>query len=192
MDGLGAGLGPDTTAAKSSGPGPAALFSGFFSIGISGFGGVLPWARRMVVERHGWLSPDEFNDLLALCQFLPGPNIVNFSVALGSRFAGATGALAALAGLMVAPMVIVVALGVLYERFGAHPMVARAFAGLAAAASGLVLATALKIAAPLRHSWLSMAVAAVALVAVAFLRLPLLPCMLVLAPLSVAVLWRQS
>ena len=126
-------------------PGVGALFGGFFSIGICGFGGTLPWARRMVVEQRGWLAASEFTDLLALCQFLPGPNIVNFAVCLGARFRG-----------------------------------------LAAAASGLVLATALQIAAPLRGRALGLAVAGVALLAIAVLRLPLLPTMLVLAPLSVA------
>ena len=192
MDGLGAGLGPDTTAAKSSGPGPAALFSGFFSIGISGFGGVLPWARRMVVERHGWLSPAEFTDLLALCQFLPGPNIINFSVALGSRFAGWPTGRWRLAGLMVAPMVIVVAarrvLRALRRCAGGGACFCRPCRG----ASGLVLATALKIAAPLRHGSDEHGGGGGDAGGGAFLRLPLLPCMLVLAPLSVAVLWRQS
>jgi len=68
-----------------------ALFAGFFSIGICGFGGVLPWARRMIVEQRRWLTAAEFTDLLALCQFLPGPNIINLSVALGSRFRGPRG-----------------------------------------------------------------------------------------------------
>jgi len=64
------------------------LFRGLLSIGIIGFGGVLPWARRMVVEQRRWLTPAEFTDLLGLCQFLSGPNIVNFATAVGSRFRG--------------------------------------------------------------------------------------------------------
>ncbi|MBN8892022.1 MAG: chromate transporter [Rhodospirillales bacterium 70-18] len=167
-------------------PGVGALFGGFFSIGICGFGGTLPWARRMVVEQRGWLAASEFTDLLALCQFLPGPNIVNFAVCLGARFRGPAGAAAALAGLLSAPMVIVMTLGALYGAYGGHAVVGRAFHGLAAAASGLVLATALQIAAPLRGRALGLAVAGVALLAIAVLRLPLLPTMLVLAPLSVA------
>ncbi len=163
-----------------------ALFGGFFSVGISGFGGTLPWARRMVVERRGWLSPAEFTDLLALCQFLPGPNIINLSVCLGARFRGMAGAAAALAGLLAAPLVIMLALGALYGASGDNALLGRAFGGLAAAASGLVLATALQIAAPLRGRRLGLAVAGVALLAIAGLRLPLLPTMLVLAPLSIA------
>ena len=88
-------------------PTVGALFWGFLSIGVIGFGGVLPWARRMMVEQRRWLTPAEFTDLLGLCQFLPGPNIVNLSVALGSRFRGVPGAVAAVVGLISLPMVIV-------------------------------------------------------------------------------------
>ncbi len=165
--------------------GPAALFLGFLEVGLLGFGGVLPFARRMIVEQRRWLTAAEFTDLLALCQFLPGPNICNMTIALGRRYHGAAGALASILGLMGAPVTIAVALGVVYGRYGGLPTVAHAFAGLAAAASGLVLATAVKVAAPLRGRATGLAVAAAAFVAIAVLRLPLLPTMLVLAPVSV-------
>ena len=163
------------------------LFAGFFGIGIIGFGGVLPWARRMVVEQRRWLTPAEFTDVLALCQVLPGPNITNMAVALGSRFRGLPGVLAALTGLLAGPFVVVLTLGGVYERFGALPAVQHAFAGLAAAASGLVVALAFKIAAPLRGAapW---AVAAVSFAAIGVLRVPLLPAMFVLAPASILLL----
>ena len=166
-------------------PGVRALFTGFFSVGITGFGGVLPWARRMVVEQRHWLEPAEFTDLLALCQFLPGPNVINLSVALGARFRGVPGALSAFAGLMAAPMTIIILLGLIYERYATVPMVRHMFAGLAAAASGLVLATALKIAAPLRHDLRAVAIAALTFAAVALLHAPLVPAMAVLAPASI-------
>lgn len=166
-------------------PGLASLFGGFFGIGIVGFGGVLPWARRMVVEKRGWLTSVEFNDLLALCQFLPGPNIVNMCVAVGGRYRGALGSVACVAGLLAAPMAIVVGLGGVYGRYGHYTTVAHAFGGLAAAASGLVVAMAIKIAAPLRGRWVACSTAGVAFVAIALFRLPLLPTMLTLAPLSV-------
>lgn len=167
-------------------PTVGALFLGFMSIGVIGFGGVLPWARRMMVEQRRWLTPAEFTDLLGLCQFLPGPNIVNLSVALGSRFRGLPGAVAAVVGLISLPMVIVVSLGTLYAAYSDHPVVARAADGLAAAASALVVATSVKIAAPLRGGhWLGIAIAAVVVVAIAVLHLPLLPTMLAMAPASV-------
>lgn len=161
------------------------LFGGFFAVGMLGFGGVLPLARRMVVERRRWLSAAEFTDLLALCQFLPGPNVVNLSVALGGRLRGRAGACAAIAGLLGGPTLTVIALGAVYGRFAHVPLVARAFEGLAAAAAGLVLATALRIAAPLRHRPGGIAVALAALIGVAVLRWPLPLVLLVLAPVGV-------
>ncbi len=176
---------PQEQAIAERPPTATALFLGFLSISIIGFGGVLPWARRMVVEQRSWLTAAEFTDLLGLCQFLPGPNIVNFAVALGSRFRGPLGALAAVVGLLLLPMGLVIALGALYAAYSDHPVVARATAGLAAAASGLVIATALKIASPLRGRRLGIAIALVVVVAIAWLHLPLVPTMLVLAPLSI-------
>jgi chromate transporter len=163
----------------------AALFAGFLSIAVVSFGGALPWARRMLVERRRWLGAEEFTDLLALCQFLPGGNVINLSVAVGARFRGVPGAIAALLGLMAVPMAIVIGFGALYARYGGEPAVARGLRGLAAAASGLVLATALKIAAPQRRRPRGLIVAALTLVAIAGLRLPLVPSMLVLAPFSI-------
>ena len=117
-------------------PTTGALFRAFLALGLMGFGGVLPLARHVLVEERRWLGADEFADLLGLCQFLPGGNVVNLSVAVGLRFRGVPGALAALAGLLAAPSVVVVLLGTVYDRFADHPEVRHAFAGLAAAAAG--------------------------------------------------------
>ena len=178
----GAGLSehPDPAA-----PGLAALFAGFLGVGVIGFGGVLPWARRMVVEQRRWLAPGEFTELLALCQFLPGPNIVNMAVAIGARFGGVAGSVAAVAGLLAAPMAIVIGLGGLYAQFSHVPLVARGFTGLAAAASGLVLAMAVRIAAPVRGHRAGAAVAVATFAAIALFRAPLLPTMLAMAPASI-------
>ncbi len=123
--------------------------------------------------------------MLALCQFLPGPNIVNISIATGARFRGVPGSLACLLGLLAAPMAIVIALGGIYEQYGHIPVVARGFGGLAAAASGLVVAMAVKVAAPLQRHRAGIAIALAAFVAIALVRLPLLPTMLVMAPVSI-------
>ncbi len=173
-------------------PGLKELFAGFFSVGISGFGGVMPFIRRMVVDQRGWLTPAEFTDMLALCQFLPGPNVSNLAVCLGGRDRGVRGALVCVLGLLAAPVLIVIGLGAVFDRFSGHPAVARALAGLASAAAGLVLATALRIAAPLLGRGMGMAIAAVAFVAVAVLRLPLLPTLLALVPVSIALHWRAG
>lgn len=171
-------------------PTVGALFRGFLGVGLMGFGGVLAMARRMLVEDRRWLSPAEFTDLLALCQFLPGGNIMNLSVAVGLRFRGWRGALAAIAGLVAVPCVIVVGLGVVYDRYADNPRVANVFAGLAAAAAGMLIAASIKIAAPLRRKPALAVMAVVCFVAVAVFRLPLLATMIVLAPLSVLVAWR--
>lgn len=171
-------------------PGLGELFLGFFGAGMMGFGGVLPWARRMIVERRLWLTGPEFTDLLALCQFLPGPNVVNLAVAVGARFRGAAGAGVAVLALLAAPVCIVIGLGAIYLRYRELPVVRGAFDGLAAAASGLVLATACKIAWPLRARTMGVVVAVAAFTAVALLRLPLLPTVLALVPLSVVLMRR--
>jgi chromate transporter len=166
------------------------LFAGFFTVGVLGFGGVLPWARRMIVEQRKWLTQSEFTEMLGLCQFLPGGNIMNVTIALGSRFQGVAGAAASLLGLMTAPVAIVIALGVLYDRYADYPPVHRAFVALAAAAAAFMLSTAWKIATPLRGRPLAIAVAACTFVVIAILRLPLQLAMPALAIISTLLLWR--
>src|SRR5262245_13392736 len=95
-----------------------ALFLGFLEIGLSGFGGVLPWARRVLVERRGWLTAQEFTETLSLGHILPGPNIVNVSIAIGKRFHGPIGSMLAFSGLMLVPLLIVLLLGWLYTQYG--------------------------------------------------------------------------
>ena len=171
-------------------PTVSALFLGFLTTGVCGFGGVLPWARRSLVERRRWLTAAEFTEVLSLCQFLPGCNVVNLSVAVGARFRGLRGAVAAFAGLMAAPMVIVILLGLAYARLDQVAAVRHLFTGLSPAAAALVLATALRIAAPLRARPVGVAVAAVTFVAIAVLRLPLPLVIAVLAPVGILLAWQ--
>lgn len=169
-------------------PTPWELFLGFARIAAFSFGGVLPWARFVLVERRRWLTPDAFTDMLAICQLLPGPNIINMSIALGARFCGPKGSLAAVLGLMALPVALVLTLVGLYGRFAHVPAVDAALNGMAAAAAGLVIAMAVKIGEPaLRRRPLSAAPFVIAtFVAVAILRWPLWPVILVLAPLAIA------
>jgi chromate transporter len=164
--------------------GLAALFTGFLSLGLISFGGALPFARRALVEQRRWLSADEFTDLLGLCQFLPGGNVINLSVAVGMRFRGVPGALAGLLGLIAGPTLVVIGLGVLYAKTQNDPVVRHLFDGLSAAAAGLLVAMALKVAKPLRGARM-IGVAAAAFVAIAVLRVPLVATMLVLTPTSI-------
>ncbi|MDX2158313.1 MAG: chromate transporter [Hyphomicrobiaceae bacterium] len=166
------------------------LFVGFLLLGMMGFGGVLPLARAMLVEQRRWLTAAEFTDLLGLCQFLPGGNIVNMSVAVGMKFRGISGAVASIAGLIAMPTAIVIALGTIYDRYQNDPHVRHLFTGLAAAAAGLLLSTALKILWPLRGKPAGLAIAAVAVLAIAVLKLPLLLVLLTLAPMSILAAWR--
>jgi chromate transporter len=169
--------------------GASALFFGFLKIGLTGFGGVMPFARRMIVEERRWLNEVEFLDVLSLSQFLPGPNIVNVSIIIGRRFRGAIGSVAACAGLMLMPLLIVLALATLYAQLAQIEAVRGAFSAISASASGLILATALKLARPLKqHSW-QIGICVVAFVCIALLRLPLLWLLAVLCPLSVAIAW---
>jgi chromate transporter len=127
----------------------AALFWAFSRLALQGFGGVLPVAQRELVERQQWLSRAEFLELLSVSQVLPGPNIVNMGLILGHRWRGWTGAVAATAGLLAFPLVIVLALAMLYRQGADLPVVAGMLRGMGAVAAGLVLATAFKLAKPL-------------------------------------------
>jgi chromate transporter len=165
------------------------LFLGFLMVGVQGFGGVLPFARRMLVEQHRWLTEREFTEVLSLSQFLPGPNIVNVSIIVGNRFRGPIGSIVATLGLMLMPFVIVLALAALYARFADIAAVRGATDGVSAAATGLIIATGLKMARELKGIPWHIVMCALAFVAIALLRLPLLWVLAVLAPLSVAIAW---
>jgi len=166
-------------------PDQRALFIGFLMLGLISFGGALPHARRVIVEERRWITPETFVELLGLCQFLPGGNIINLSVAIGMRFRGVSGALAALLGLIAGPSAIVVLLGVVYDHTQNNPHIRHLFAGLAAAAAGLLVAMSVRIVLPLWRKPAGIAIASLGFIAIALLRLPLLPTMLVLTPLSI-------
>lgn len=162
----------------------------FVTMSLSGFGGVLPFARRTLVEEKRWMTAAEFNDAFALSQFLPGPNIVNFSVVFGARFRGLPGAAVALFGLVAPPLVIVLTIGVLYARYGELAAVSRALAALGAAAAGLLIATVIKMAQTLMSDGWSVApplFVLLAFVSVGVLRWPMHWVLLALVPVSIGV-----
>jgi chromate transporter len=167
------------------------LFRGFALVSISGFGGALPWARRMIVEQKRWMTTEEFNETFALSQFLPGPNVINFSVVFGLRFGGPAGAAIALAGLLGPPLVIVMVLAILYERFGGIEILSRILTGVTAAAIGLLIAVVIKMATPMfLKRWNSAPVFAIlAFAGVALMHWPLPYVFLGLAPFSIACAW---
>jgi chromate transporter len=170
-------------------PGLVELFVAFAKISLAGFGGVLAFARRGIVEKHRWMTQDEFNETYALCHFLPGPNIVNLSVVFGSRIRGVPGSLAALTGLLGPPVVVVTILAALYQHFGEIDALRRILAGVSCAAVGLLIATALRMMMPLikRRDLVGLLILAAVFGAIGLLRLPLPAVLLAGIPLSIAI-----
>ncbi len=170
-------------------PGLIALFVAFAKMSLSGFGGVLVWARRGIVDQHRWMTADEFNETYALCHFLPGPNIVNLSVVFGSRFRGIPGSIAAFAGLVGPPVVIVTILAALYARFGEIDALRRILAGVSCAAVGLLISVVFRMMMPLirRRDLVGVVTLAAVFIAIGLLRLPLPAVLLVAIPLSIAI-----
>ena len=170
-------------------PGLIELFVAFAKMSLAGFGGVLYWARRGIVDQHRWMTAEEFNETYALCHFLPGPNIVNLSVVFGSRFRGIAGGIAAFAGLIGPPMMIATILGALYARYGEIDALRRILAGVSCAAIGLLMATVVRMMMPLlrKRDLVGLVVLAAVFVAIGVARLPLQAVLLVAIPLSIAV-----
>ncbi len=169
------------------------LFKVFTRLALQGFGGVLPVAHRELVERERWLSPQQFVELLTIGQVLPGPNIINISIILGDRFFGWRGAVAATAGLLLLPLLIVLALATLYQQFAANPQVAGALRGMGAVAAGLIIATAVKLLRTLKTNPLGLpsayALGAATAVGVGGLRWPMVGVVLVLGAVGMALAW---
>lgn len=169
-------------------PGLAELFLAFAKMSLSGFGGVLVFARRAIVEEHKWMTPEQFNEAFALCHFLPGPNIVNFSVVFGSRFRGVPGGIAAFLGLLGPPTVIVTALAAVYSLYGQIEWMQRTLAGITCAAVGLFLAVIAKMLLPLlqKRDPVALLLLVAVFAAVGLLRWPLPVVLLVSIPISIA------
>jgi chromate transporter len=177
------GAGASTpTAGDSSSPASAPaslreLFLAFNKLALQGFGGVLAVAQRELVERRHWLTREQFVEMLAISQVLPGPNVVNLSLMIGGRYFGIAGALAALAGLLALPLVLVLGLVILHDRFAASPVVAGALHGMAAVCAGLIGAAGLRLVSALKKSPMPLswcvAISAAGFVLVALLKWPL-------------------
>ena len=163
---------------------PTDLFVAFTLLALQGFGGVLAVVQRELVERRKWLTQQEFVEDWAVAQILPGPNVVNLSLMIGSRHFGLRGAMAALLGMFAAPLCVLLALTMLYASFANYPAAQGALRGMGAVAAGLIGATGIKLITALQGNAMGrMACALLALatfVAVALLRLPLLAVLLTL------------
>jgi chromate transporter len=151
----------------------AELFTGFLSIGARSFGGVLPWAYRVMVEERRWITAEDFTQTMGLCQFLPGPNVGNSAVVLGKRWFGLRGAIVAPVGLFALPFTWVLALGALYLDYAHEPLLRAIVTGVGAAGAGFFIATAIKLARPLARKPAAMAIIFGCFIAVGIGRLSL-------------------
>ena len=167
----------ETGASRAHPASSLALFIAFSLLALQGFGGVLAVAQRELVDRRGWLTRLEFVELYAVAQLLPGPNVVNLSLMIGDRYFGLRGALAAISGMLLAPLLVVLALAASYQQLAQYPAVAGALRGMGAVAAGLILAMALKILVTLRGNVLGPALCTAlglaTLTAIAVFRVPL-------------------
>ena len=172
-----------------------AMFMAFTRLALQGFGGVLPVAQREIVERQRWLDREQFLEMLSMAQVLPGPNIVNLAIMIGHRYFGVQGAMTAMAGILLAPLVLVLLLAIAAQQTQGVPGITGALRGMGVAASGLILSTAWRLAGGLRKNVLGLplcaAFAAATLLAVGFLRWPLVGVVLALGTAAMALAWRR-
>lgn len=186
---------PDRPAAPAA-PDNWALFVGFSRIALSGFGGVLPFAYRGLVEQRQWITAAEFAELLAGSQVIPGPTICNMSLMVGFRFGGVRGALSALGGMLAGPFVIAILLGIAHQRVGGLAPVRAALTGMSAVATGLIAATAIKMALPMLRRpggrTLNVVLALLAFGGLGLWKLPMILVIAVLGPVGVALAYRRD
>ena len=167
----------------------AALFVAFLTVSLCGIGGGggLIWSRRIAVERRRWITDQEFADIVGLCQFMPGPNIVGIAVCIGAKTRGAIGTVAALCGFLVIPWGVGLSLGMLFLKHAHLPVLRHILGGVAAAAAGLLIATGIRLLMPHRRRPAALLFAALAFGLMTFSKLPLLVILFGLAPLGIAV-----
>jgi len=169
-----------------------ALFTSFLKMGLLGFGGVLPWARRVMVDDRRWLDDREFAELIGLCQVLPGPNVVNLAVIIGSRSHGPIGSLIAVSGMLFVPVGLMLLIATFYASVSHEPVARNAIAGASAAAAGLILGTGVRLLLQTRPPLRGLLTGAAAFVAVGVLQWPLLWVIIALVIAGVAAEWRAS
>jgi chromate transporter len=166
------------------------LLAACLKIGLLGFGGVMPWARRVMVDERAWLTDREFVEMIGMCQVLPGPNVVNLAVVVGSRAQGPIGSLLALTGILFVPIVIVVILAIFYSTVAQSPLARDAIGAASAAGAGLIVGTATRLVISTRPPLRGLVMGAAAFVSVGVLHWPLLWVLPALAALAITVEWR--
>jgi chromate transporter len=171
------------------------LFFSFTFLALQGFGGVLAVVQRELVEKKRWLTREEFVEDWAVAQIMPGPNVVNLSLMLGDRYFGLRGAMAALAGMLTVPLLVVLGLALVYAQYSDNAQVAGALRGMAAVAAGLITATGLKLTSALKKHPLGITLCIVfgvaAFAGIALLRWPLAYVLPGLGGLSCVITYRK-
>lgn len=171
------------------------LFLSFTWLAVQGFGGVLAVAQRELVDRKRWFTREEFIEEWAVAQIVPGPNMINLAIMLGGRYFGWRGAVAAVAGMLTLPLLMIILLALLYGSVSQDPAVQGALRGMGAVAAGLIAANGLKLIPGLKTNVLGRALCALlglgCLVAVAWLRLPLAAVLLGLGVIGMGVAYRR-
>ena len=162
-----------------------ALFWEFLKVSLFAAGGGIAWAHRVAVDRRGWLSNAEFTDIVSLCQFMPGPNVVGVAVCVGAKLRGAAGAVAATAGFVVLPGVAGFAIGTWLFRHTGIAMLQHILMGISAAAAGLMIATGLRLLRAYRRQPPALLIAALAFAGLALAKYPLLVVLVACAPLDI-------
>jgi chromate transporter len=154
------------------------LFWSFTWLALQGFSGVLAVVQRELVEKKRWLTQEQFLEDWAVAQVMPGANVVNLSLMIGGRYFGWTGALAALAGMLSAPLVLLLLVAALYGTVADTAAAQGALRGMGAVAAGLITATGIKLITALHKNPLGTGVCAglagLTFVAIALLRWPLM------------------
>lgn len=171
---------------------PLELFISFSKIGMSGFGGVLPWARRTLVEKDKVLTSEEFSAILGICQIVPGPNIVNLAVCVGSRFGGARGAIAAVMGLTLGPISIVMLLALLYEHYSNLDAVKGLLRGISAVGVGLIASTGFKMLKDEFRYPAMFLVVIITMISASYFHLGLGWVVLISSPLALILAWKKA
>ena len=156
---------------------------------------MLAIVQREMVEKKRWLTPEQFLEDWAVAQVMPGPNVVNLALMIGDRYFGLRGAIAAVAGMLAIPLVVILMLAVLYTHYAGNPQVAGALRGMGAVAAGLIAATGIKLIPALRRLplgfGLSLGIVALVFAGIAWLRIPLGWVLIVVGGLACGETWRR-
>lgn len=180
----------DDPAPRASPPGLWQLFTGMLMVALSAFGGGLSaWSQRIIVEQRHWMTNEEFLTGLTVARLFPGPNQINMAVYVGTFFRGLPGALAALAGMLLVPFTLLMAVGLAYFQLHSIPAVDWVLAGVVAAAAGMALSMGFKILHQYTKDWVALVLAGAVFGALTWLHLRLIPVVLVAGPLAMVWYW---